>query len=138
MLARVQWSRLDLRGGLAGESVTLPVVDLLFADPVAQFALTDALELGDRVIRVVHDWGSALGFDWARIHSNRVQGIAHLEAVATSMEWSHFPDDAREMFQGFRSWPNQTEVTVSGEHYVQEDSPDEIGLAVADFVRGLR
>jgi len=54
------------------------------------------------------------------------------------MEWSHFPDDAREMFQGFRSWPNQTEVTVSGEHYVQEDSPDEIGLAVADFVRGLR
>jgi haloalkane dehalogenase len=37
-----------------------------------------------------------------------------------------------------RSWPNQTEVTVKGSHFVQEDSPDEIGRAVADFVRGLR
>jgi haloalkane dehalogenase len=37
-----------------------------------------------------------------------------------------------------RSWPNQTEVTVAGSHFIQEDSPDEIGAAVADFVRGLR
>jgi haloalkane dehalogenase len=37
-----------------------------------------------------------------------------------------------------RSWPNQTEVTVKGLHFVQEDSPDEIGRAVADFVRRVR
>ena len=37
-----------------------------------------------------------------------------------------------------RSWANQTEVTVAGKHFVQEDSPDEIGKAVADFVRRLR
>jgi haloalkane dehalogenase len=37
-----------------------------------------------------------------------------------------------------RSWANQTEVTVAGKHLVQEDSPDEIGKAVADFVRRLR
>ena len=37
-----------------------------------------------------------------------------------------------------RTWPNQTEVTVKGTHFIQEDSPDEIGKAVADFVRGLR
>ena len=37
-----------------------------------------------------------------------------------------------------RTWPNQREVTVKGRHFVQEDSPDEIGAAVADFVRGLR
>ena len=37
-----------------------------------------------------------------------------------------------------RSWPNQTEVTVSGIHFIQEDSPQEIGAAVADFVRRLR
>jgi haloalkane dehalogenase len=36
-----------------------------------------------------------------------------------------------------RSWPNQTEVTVKGIHFVQEDSPDEVGSAVASFVRGL-
>ena len=36
-----------------------------------------------------------------------------------------------------RTWPNQTEVTVPGKHYIQEDSPDQIGRAVADFVRKL-
>jgi len=36
-----------------------------------------------------------------------------------------------------RTWPNQTEVTVKGIHFVQEDSPNEIGAAVADFVRTL-
>ena len=37
-----------------------------------------------------------------------------------------------------RAWPNQTEVTVKGTHFIQEDSPDEIGKAVADFVRRIR
>lgn len=37
-----------------------------------------------------------------------------------------------------RTWPNQREVTVKGIHYVQEDSPTEIGLALRDFVRGAR
>ena len=37
-----------------------------------------------------------------------------------------------------RTWPNQTEITVPGKHFLQEDSPDQIGTAVADFVRQLR
>jgi haloalkane dehalogenase len=37
-----------------------------------------------------------------------------------------------------RRFPHQTEVTVKGLHFVQEDSPGEIGKAVADFVRKLR
>ena len=37
-----------------------------------------------------------------------------------------------------RSWPNQREVTVKGSHFVQEDSPDEIGRAVVDFIKGIR
>lgn len=36
-----------------------------------------------------------------------------------------------------RTWPNQREVTVKGLHFVQEDSPAEIGEAVADFMRRL-
>jgi haloalkane dehalogenase len=36
-----------------------------------------------------------------------------------------------------RAWPNQTEVTVQGLHFLQEDSPDEIGQAVAAFARRL-
>ena len=37
-----------------------------------------------------------------------------------------------------RGWRNQTEVTVKGLHFVQEDSPDEIGQAVAEFVKRVR
>lgn len=36
-----------------------------------------------------------------------------------------------------RAWPNQTEVTVAGLHFAQEDSPRDIGIAVAEFVSGL-
>jgi haloalkane dehalogenase len=205
------------------------------------FALWDALDLGDRVILVLHDWGSALGFDWANRHRDRVAGIAYMEAVAMPIEWSDFPGPMRSVFQGFRSpqgepmvleqntfvegvlpasvkrqlsdeemdhyrkpfrdagedrrptlswprnipiegepadvvatveeygawlsqcdlpklfikgepgalirgraldfvrtWPNQTEVSVPGVHFLQEDSPDEIGAAVASFVRAVR
>ena len=42
--------------------------------------LLDALEL-DRVALVVHDWGSALGFDWAMRHPERVRAIAFMEAI---------------------------------------------------------
>jgi haloalkane dehalogenase len=37
-----------------------------------------------------------------------------------------------------RSWPNQTEVTVPGLHFPQEDGPDEVGAAIAEFVRRVR
>jgi haloalkane dehalogenase len=37
-----------------------------------------------------------------------------------------------------RTWPNQREITVKARHYMQEDVPHEIGLAIADFVRSLR
>jgi haloalkane dehalogenase len=37
-----------------------------------------------------------------------------------------------------RTWPNQTEITVSGIHFMQEDSADAIGAAIADFVRRVR
>lgn len=205
------------------------------------FALWDALALGDRVILVIHDWGSALGFDWANQHPDRVAGIAYMEAIVTPLSWTDWPENARGAFQGFRSgggeamilqknmfvervlpgsvirrmsddemaeyrrpflnpgedrrptltwpreipiegepadvvkivqdysawlaqsavpklfinadpgsiltgrqrevcraWPNQTEVTAQGLHFLQEDSPDEIGRAVADFVRRVR
>jgi len=204
-------------------------------------ALWEALGLGDRVILVLHDWGSALGFDWANRHRERVQGIAYMEAIAMPIEWADFPEPVRDLFRAFRSpageelvlngnvfveqvlpgsilrhlreeemaayrqpflspgedrrptlswprqipiagepedvvavardyaawlsespipklfinaepgaltvgrmrdfcrsWPNQTEITVAGSHFIQEDSPDEIGAAVAGFVRRLR
>ena len=43
-----------------------------------------ALGLDRRVTLVVHDWGSALGFDWARRHPGAVQGIVHMEAIVAA------------------------------------------------------
>jgi pimeloyl-ACP methyl ester carboxylesterase len=37
-----------------------------------------------------------------------------------------------------RQWPNQKEIEVKGGHFVQEDSPTEIGAAISEFVRDLR
>lgn len=205
------------------------------------FALWDALDLGDRVILVLHDWGSALGFDWANKHRDRVAGIAYMEAIAMPIEWADFPEPVSGVFKGFRSpegeamvleqnmfveavlpgaiqrklsdeemdhyrapfrnpgedrrptlswprnipiegepadvvatveeygawlaqsdvpklfvnaepgaitrgrvrdfvrtWPNQTEVTLAGTHFIQEDSPDEIGAALGAFIRAVR
>ena len=205
------------------------------------FDLWDQIGVGDNVIFVVHDWGSALGFDWSNQNRDRVKGLAYMEAVVKTLNWSDFPDLGRKVFQGFRSeagesmildknmfvervlpgavirdmteaemneyrkpylaegedrrptltwprqipiegepenvcrivddygawlaqsdvpklfinaapgsiltgeqrefcrtWPNQAEVTVNGIHFVQEDSPDEIGHAVAEFVKGIR
>ena len=47
------------------------------------FALWDRLGLGERVILVIHDWGSALGFEWANRNRERVAGIAYMEAIVT-------------------------------------------------------
>jgi|SRR5690349_17162936 len=41
----------------------------------------DAVGLRSRVTLVLHDWGSALGFDWARRHPGAVDGIVYLEAI---------------------------------------------------------
>jgi haloalkane dehalogenase len=205
------------------------------------FALWDALDLGGNVILVLHDWGSALGFDWACQHPDRVQGIAFMEAIVAESSWRDFPPDVVDLFRGFRSpagermvleqnlwveavlpaliqrrlteeemdhyrrpfaspgedrrptlswprnlpiegepadvtavmneygkwlagsdvpklfinaepgeiindrvrelirtWPSLTEATVSGRHFIQEDSPGEIGKAIGQFVRTLR
>lgn len=196
----------------------------------------EALEVERDVTLVIHDWGSALGFDWANRHRDAVKGIAYMEGIVRPVSWDEWPEAARGVFQGFRStageemvlekntfvervlpgsilrdlseeemavyrrpfqssgedrrptltwprqipidgepadvveivqayadwlveadlpklfinaepgailigpqrefcrsWPNQTEVTVSGNHFLQEDSPHEIGQAIAEW-----
>jgi haloalkane dehalogenase len=36
-----------------------------------------------------------------------------------------------------RTWSNQEEITVKDKHFIQEDSPDEIGEAIAKFIRNI-
>jgi haloalkane dehalogenase len=196
----------------------------------------------ERVTLVVHDWGSALGFDWANRHRAAVKGIAYMEAIVRPQAWDHWDKmGQRPLLQALRSeageemvlrdnafieqvlphavlrtlsaeemaeyrrpfaepgegrrptltwpreipidgdpadvtviaaayadwlatsevpklfvkaepgavlasdwlldvvrgWPAQTEVKVAGVHFVQEDSPDEIGRAIADWMTTL-
>ena len=198
----------------------------------------EALGVSHNVTWVIHDWGSALGFDWSNRHRDGVVGIAYMEGIVRPVTWEEWPEAARGVFQGLRSsageemileknvfvervlpgsvlrslneeemtvyrrpfaergegrrptltwprqipiegepvavhsivsdyadwlaessvpklfvnadpgailigpqrefcrsWPNQEEVTVTGNHFLQEDSPDEIGGAIADWRR---
>ena len=203
-------------------------------------AALDALGVTSNVTFVIHDWGSALGFDWANRHRDSVIGIAYMEGIVRPVSWDDWPEAARGVFQGFRSsagedmvldknvfvervlpgsiirdlsdeemevyrrpfknpgeerrptltwprqipiegepaevvelvqsyadwlsksdmpklfinaepgailigpqrefcrsWPNQQEVTVAGNHFLQEDSPNEIGEAIAQWRKGI-
>ncbi|QNQ08969.1 haloalkane dehalogenase [Sphingomonas alpina] len=198
----------------------------------------DALGLDHDVILVVHDWGSALGFDWARRHPGKVKAIVHMEGIVRPfLSWEEWPALTRDFFQrqrtpagekmileqnlfieyllplrglsgeamevyrshfrvpgearrpmldwtrdlpiagepadvvaiveaysawlmaspipklfingdpaGFligaqrdycRGFPNQQEVTVDGAHFLQEDSPREVGEAIAKFIAAV-
>ena len=67
------------------------------------FRAWEQLGIRDAVTLVLHDWGSALGFDWARSHPDAVLGIAYMEAIVRPVGWEEWPEKAREIFQGFRS-----------------------------------
>jgi haloalkane dehalogenase len=53
-------------------------------------ALLEALDVRERVTLVIHDWGSALGFDWANRHREAVKGIAYMEAIVRYQGWDHW------------------------------------------------
>ena len=56
------------------------------------------------IVLVVHDWGSALGFDWANHHRDRVRGIAYMEGLPRPIAgWEEWSEAATPIFQGFRS-----------------------------------
>ena len=202
--------------------------------------ILEALGVNQNVLLVIHDWGSALGFDWANRHRDAVRGICYMEALVRPVTWDEWPEAATGIFKGFRSdvgesmvieknvfvenvlpasiirklepeeqdeyrrpfaragedrrptltwprqipierepadvtkilddygawmsendlpklfvnadpgsiligpqreycraWKNQTEITVPGLHFIQEDSPNEIGAALAKFIKAL-
>jgi haloalkane dehalogenase len=63
----------------------------------------DGLALTEPLTLVIHDWGSALGFDWACRHAERVRGIAYMEAIVGVISWQSWPPPARELFRALRS-----------------------------------
>jgi len=65
--------------------------------------LLDQLDLGDDITFVIHDWGSALGFDWANRHRDRVAGICYMEAIVRPVTWDEWPESAVGIFRAMRS-----------------------------------
>jgi haloalkane dehalogenase len=58
----------------------------------------------EKIVLVIHDWGSALGFNWAYGHPNQVAGIAYMEAIVSQYpKWDDWSPTAIPLFQGFRS-----------------------------------
>ena len=203
-------------------------------------ALMDELDLGNNIHLIIHDWGSAMGFQFARENKDRIKSITYMEAIVMPLTWDQWPDPATKIFGLFRSeageelvleknffverilladsstgyteeekseyirpfinpgedrrptltwprqipldgepsevveevrlnaefhkesdipklfinadpgsiligdqrefarsWKNQTEITVKGNHFIQEDSSEEIGAALRNFVDSL-
>jgi haloalkane dehalogenase len=121
-----------------------PDLDYRFVDHARYVeGFIDALGL-DGITLVVHDWGSALGFDWAMRHPDRVRALAFMEAILTPISWEQFPAGARELFRGFRT-PGVGETMVldqnlfveqllrSGVGLVRELTPEEMANYRAPF-----
>lgn len=86
----------------------------------------------EAVTLVVHDWGSALGFHWARRNPDRVKGICFMEAiVAPFPDWDHFPESAREIFRGFRS-PAGEDLILNKSLFVEAVLPGSILRKLTD------
>lgn len=65
-------------------------------------ALLERLGVTAEVTLVVHDWGSALGFDWANRHRGAVRAIAYTEAIVRPLRWDEWPEAATGIFRGLR------------------------------------
>lgn len=87
------------------------------------------LGVSDNVTLVIHDWGSALGFDWATNHPDKVKGIAYMEGIPCPVSWEDWPEVVRPIFQGFRS--------DSGEEMVLEKNVFVERVLPGSVIRGL-
>ena len=89
-------------------------------------ALLETLGVTDNVTFVIHDWGSALGFDWANRHRDAVKGIAYMEAIVAPVEsWEDWPKPVQPVFRNFRS-PNGEEMVLENNFFVEQVLPTSI------------
>jgi haloalkane dehalogenase len=115
-----------------GDSGKAPGGSYRFVDHAAYLdAWFDALGLIRNVTLVVHDWGSALGFHWARCHPERVAGIAYMEALVRPLQWEEWPERARPIFQALRS-PAGEEMILQKNVFVERILPASILRRLTD------
>ena len=79
----------------------------------------------NNVTLVIHDWGSGLGFHWARLNPESVKGIAYMEAIVMPISWDDWPESARGIFQGFRS-PKGEDLVLERNMFVEAVLPSSV------------
>ena len=86
-------------------------------------ALLEALNVRERVTFVIHDWGSALGFDWANRHCGAVKGIAYMEAIVCPQGWDHWDKmNMRPVLKALRS-PEGDKMVLEENFFVEQILP---------------
>ncbi len=90
-----------------------------------------AIGVTDDVTLVIHDWGSALGFDWAHRHPSSVRGIAYMEAIVRPVTWDEWPEAARDIFSAMRS-PAGEEIVLEKNVFVERILPASILRTLTD------
>ena len=89
------------------------------------------LDANENVTLVIHDWGSGLGFHWARLQPESVKGIAYMEAIVMPMNWEDWPESTRGIFQGFRS-PKGEDLVLERNMFVEAVLPSSIIRDLSD------
>ncbi|WP_025898275.1 haloalkane dehalogenase [Sneathiella glossodoripedis] len=88
--------------------------------------LLDYLNVKKNVTLVLHDWGSALGFDWANNNRDAVKAIAYMEGIVQPIpNWDAWPENARNIFQAFRSEAGE-ELVLEKNIFVERVLPSSI------------
>ena len=87
--------------------------------------LLEKLDVKENVTFVLHDWGSALGFDWAYRHQNAIKGIAYMEAITLPYKWDDWPEQSQKVFKGFRSEAGE-EMVLKKNIFVEKVLPGSI------------
>jgi len=94
-------------------------------------ALLEALDVHERVTFVIHDWGSALGFDWANRHREAVKGIAFMEAIVRPQGWDHWDKiNMRPALQALRSEAGE-EMVLRDNFFIEKILPGAILRALS-------
>ncbi len=118
----------DLLG--MGESGKSPTGSYRFADHTRYLdAWFEAMGLTENVTLVGHDWGSALAFNWAFRHQDRLNGVIYMEAIVRPLSWDEWPERSRALFQGMRS-PAGEDIILEKNVFVERILP-------ASVMRGL-
>jgi haloalkane dehalogenase len=86
-------------------------------------AFIEALQLNN-VVLILHDWGSALGLDWARRHSARIRGLALMEFVRPMPTWLDLGPQAYEFLRAFRDPVMGRKLIIDDNAFIEKGLPD--------------